>query len=144
MFTNDEKIAITVFVCIFVGIYLLESKTIVKNPELNAKLQKLLPYVGFILITLFIIWRSGKLTVEALHLDNTMFAAWLVMALLITAYVLSGKQVLPNKKDNKKLKDAVRKAFIALIIGFFGRLDLVVAPFFLVLTFSYFSQSDWI
>ena len=144
MFTDDEKIAITIFGCIIVGIYLLESKTIVANPELNAKIQKISPYLGFALITLIVLWRSGKLTIEALHLNNNLFASWLVVCLLITGYVLSGKQVLSNKKDNEKLKDAVRKAFIALIIGFFGRLDLVVAPFFLVLTFSYFSQSDWI
>jgi len=142
MFNRNEKIALTVILFLFLAIYFIESKKPV-NSEFVNKIQNIAPFAIFMGITIYNIWITGKLNVQSLHLNNHIFVTWILICITMTVYVLYKKQVLPNENDNERLKESVRKAFIALIIAFFARLDQVIAPFFLVFVFSYFSQVDW-
>jgi len=52
----------------------------------------------------------------------------------------------PQKKDSQKIeniKSATKKAIVALFIAFFARIDLVIAPFWLVWLIAYYLE-DWV
>lgn len=139
-FEYNEQIALSIFLGIVFFIIFSEKREIFNNE----KIQKIAPFIIFFLITIYNIWDNDKLHIDILQFDNKKFVFWLLLCIVITIYVLGNQTVLPDPDDNEKIKEAVRKAFIALIIAFFTRLDLVVAPFFLVLIFSYFSDFDWV
>jgi len=48
-----------------------------------------------------------------------------------------------DKKHISKLQEATKKAILALLIAFFARLDLVIAPFWLVWLIAYYLE-DWV
>ena len=54
-----------------------------------------------------------------------------------------------DSKDKKisenveKLKNASKKAILALLIAFFARIDLVIAPFWLIWMMAYYLE-DWV
>ena len=139
-FTYNEQIALAIFLGGILFICFSENKQLFKNK----KFQKVAPYLLFSFITIYNIWQNDKLHLDSLRLDNKIFVFWLSVCMFLTIYVMSKKQVLSDPDENNKLKESVRKAFIALIIAFFARLDMVVAPFFLVLVFSYFSDFEWV
>ena len=47
------------------------------------------------------------------------------------------------KKHTTKLQEATKKAILALLIAFFARIDLVIAPFWLVWLIAYYLE-DWV
>jgi amino acid permease len=47
-----------------------------------------------------------------------------------------------DKKHSAKLQAATKKAILALLIAFFARVDLVIAPFWLVWLIAYYLD-DW-
>ena len=48
-----------------------------------------------------------------------------------------------DKKHSAKLQEATKKAILALIIAFFARVNLVIAPFWLVWLIAYYLD-DWV
>jgi|TARA_R110002074_G_scaffold63658_3_gene152480 amino acid permease len=48
-----------------------------------------------------------------------------------------------DKKHSAKLQEATKKAILALIIAFFARVNLVIAPFWLVWLIAYYLE-DWV
>jgi hypothetical protein len=48
-----------------------------------------------------------------------------------------------DKKHSAKLQAATKKAILALLIAFFARVDLVIAPFWLVWLIAYYLD-DWV
>ena len=48
-----------------------------------------------------------------------------------------------DKKHSAKLQEATKKAILALLIAFFARVDLVIAPFWLVWLIAYYLD-DWV
>ena len=48
-----------------------------------------------------------------------------------------------DKKHSAKLQEATKKAILALLIAFFARIDLVIAPFWLVWLIAYYLE-DWV
>lgn len=139
-FTSNERIVLAIFLGGVLFICFSENKQLFNNK----KFQRISPYLLFAFITIFNIWQNDKLHLDVLDLDNKKFVFWLSGCVFFTIYVLGQEQVLSDPDENDKLKEAVRKAFIALIIAFFAKIDLIVAPFFLVLVFSYFSDFDWV
>lgn len=139
-FEYNEQIALSIFLGIVFFIIFSEKREIFNNE----KVKKIAPFIIFFLITIYNIWDNNKLHIDILQFDNKKFVFWLLLCIVITIYVLGNQNIISDPDDNEKIKEAVRKAFIALIISFFTRLDLVVAPFFLVLIFSYFSDFDWV
>jgi len=137
MFNYEEKIVLTILFFLLVAIYVMESKKTVNFVYVN-KLQKIAPFFILIGFTVYNIWITGKLNVQDLYLDKPIFVTWLIICVMTTFYILYKKQVLPDYYKNEKLKESVRKAFIALIIYYFARLDLVFSPFLFVFVFYYF------
>ncbi len=106
--------------------------------------ENILPFLIFLVVTLFSLYVNKKLSIKGLGLDNKYFVIWLVIVIAFCIYVLASKQVLDDESQNKRLQNSVRKAIIALIIAYFAKLDLVISPFFLVLIFSYYSDKEWV
>ena len=48
-----------------------------------------------------------------------------------------------DEKRTKKLQEATKKAMLALLIAFFARIDLVIAPFWLIWLIAYYLE-DWV
>ena len=48
-----------------------------------------------------------------------------------------------DEKHSAKLQEATKKAILALLIAFFARIDLVIAPFWLVWLIAYYLE-DWV
>ena len=69
------------------------------------------------------------------------------MAWIYLIYNYSSKN--KDSKDKKilenveKLKNASKKAILALLIAFFARIDLVIAPFWLIWMMAYYLE-DWV
>ena len=48
-----------------------------------------------------------------------------------------------DEKHSAKLQEATKKAILALLIAFFARIDLVIAPFWLIWLIAYYLE-DWV
>ena len=140
MLSNNEQIILSIGFGILSFVIYAEFKDKLDK----SSLEKYIPYVIFLTITIFNIWQRGKLKISELMLDDKLFLFWFLICIVFTIYVLSKKKVIENDEENNKIKESVRKAFIALIISYFSKLDLVIAPYFLVIVFSYFSYYEWV
>jgi len=144
-FTYHEQIALSIFLGFIIFIVFSENKNFFKNKIFKNKIIKqTIPYFIFVFITIFIIWQNNKLNLESLKLKNKKFVSWLILCIFFTMYVLIKDKVFDDPDKNEKIKSSVRKSFIALIIAFFARIDMVIAPFFTVFVFSYFSDLEWV
>jgi hypothetical protein len=114
------------------------------DPRLNDKINSMFSFLLFIISNLIFIWKDNKLNIKALGFDNSFFVILFCLIILFTLYVLNGGQFFQNKDNNNRLRDSVRKAFVALIIAYYARLDLVIAPYILVLIFSFYGQKSWV
>lgn len=140
MLSNNEQIILSIGFGILSFVIYAEFKDKLDK----SSLEKYIPYVIFLIITIFNIWQRGKLKISELMLDDKLFLFWFLICIVFTIYVLSKKKVIENDEENNKIKESVRKAFIALIISYFSKLDLIIAPYFLVIVFSYFSYYEWV
>ena len=59
---------------------------------------------------------------------------------LVRNYVNRQKE---NDEESHKLRIASKKALIALLIAFFAKLDLAIAPFWLIWVIGYYLE-DWV
>jgi hypothetical protein len=144
-FTYHEQIALSIFLGFIIFIVFSEKKNFFKNKIFKNKIIKqTIPYFIFVFITIFTIWQNNKLNLESLKLKNKKFVSWLILCILFTLYVLIKDKIFDDPDKNEKIKSSVRKSFIALIIAFFARIDMVIAPFFTVFVFSYFSDVQWV
>lgn len=144
-FTYHEQIALSIFLGFIIFIVFSENKNFFKNKIFKNKIIKqTIPYFIFVFITIFIIWQNNKLNLESLKLKNKKFVSWLILCILFTIYVLTKDKIFDDPDKNEKIKSSVRKSFISLIIAFFARIDMVIAPFFTVFVFSYFSDLEWV
>lgn len=144
-FTYHEQIVLSIFLGFIIFIVFSENKNFFKNKIFKNKIIKqTIPYFIFVFITIFIIWQNNKLNLESLKLKNKKFVSWLILCIFFTMYVLIKDKIFDDPDKNEKIKSSVRKSFIALIIAFFARIDMVIAPFFTVFVFSYFSDVQWV
>ena len=68
------------------------------------------------------------------------------LSLIVVWCYLIYRFVITHPKDKKhttKLQEATKKAILALLIAFFARIDLVIAPFWLVWLIAYYLE-DWV
>lgn len=75
-------------------------------------------------------------------LELTLIAAWIY---LIYNYASKNKDSTDKKtlENIEKLKNASKKAILALLIAFFARIDLVIAPFWLIWVMAYYLE-EWV
>ena len=102
--------------------------------------KNILPYLLFIFITVTSLHYSNKLSFKELMLNDKSFLMWVVLITVFTSYVLRKKTILSDEKENKRLRRATKKAYIAMIIAYLAHLELIIPPFFLVLFFSFISD----
>ena len=103
----------------------------------------------FLLLTLRTIIQLGKLKeiVEFFKKPKTIGQLSLIVGWIYLIYNYSSKN--KDSKDKKisenveKLKNASKKAILALLIAFFARIDLVIAPFWLIWMMAYYLE-DWV
>ena len=103
----------------------------------------------FLLLTLRDIIQLGKLKdiIEFFKKPKTIGQLSLIVAWIYLIYNYSSKN--KDSKDKKisenveKLKNASKKAILALLIAFFARIDLVIAPFWLIWMMAYYLE-DWV
>ena len=103
----------------------------------------------FLLLTLRAIIQLGKLKdiIEFFKKPKTIGHLSLIVAWIYLIYNYSSKN--KDSKDKKilenveKLKNASKKAILALLIAFFARIDLVIAPFWLIWMMAYYLE-DWV
>lgn len=103
----------------------------------------------FLLLTLRAIIQLGKLKdiIEFFKKPKTIGQLSLIAAWIYLIYNYASKN--KDSKDKKtlenleKLKNASKKAILALLIAFFARIDLVIAPFWLIWMMAYYLE-DWV
>jgi len=103
----------------------------------------------FLLLTLRAVIQLGKLKdiIEFFKKPKTIGQLSLIVAWIYLIYNYSSKN--KDSKDKKisenveKLKNASKKAILALLIAFFARIDLVIAPFWLIWMMAYYLE-DWV
>jgi hypothetical protein len=67
--------------------------------------------------------------------------SWLfnfIIIILFSVYIIDIQK--ENDTTSHKLKDAVRKGLLALIIAILAHLELTIAPFWIVFLLAYYSQ----
>ena len=100
--------------------------------------------IMFIAITLKAIINLNKLK----EMTNFFKNSTTVIQLLIIAFWVFlvqnyTSQQEKNDKMSEKLKVATKRALIALLIAFFTKIDLVIAPFWLIWVIGYYLE-EWI
>jgi hypothetical protein len=103
----------------------------------------------FILLTIraIIQLKKTKLIIDFFKEPKTIGQLSLIMAWVYLIYNYSSQN--KDSKDKKilknveKLKNASKKAILALLIAFFTRIDLVIAPFWLIWMMAYYLE-DWV
>jgi hypothetical protein len=103
----------------------------------------------FILLTIraIIQLKKTKLIIDFFKEPKTIGQLSLIMAWVYLIYNYSSQN--KDSKDKKilknveKLKNASKKAILALLIAFVTRIDLVIAPFWLIWMMAYYLE-DWV
>ena len=88
---------------------------------------------AFTLIFLIRIWQTKKFW----PILNSLKHYWLVAITIVIVYITN------YYANNNALTESLKKAIMAFIIAFFSSHDIVAAPFYIILIFSYYS-SGWI
>jgi len=115
-----------------------------KSIEIYKKIQEDIPFILFGVFTVYHIYKKDKLHFQKLFLYNKEFVVYALLIICFTIYVIGKEQVIEDEYKNYKLKESVKKAFIAFIIAYFASLDIIIAPFFLVFIFSFYTHSEWV
>jgi len=103
----------------------------------------------FLLLTIRAIIQLGKLKniIDFFKKPKTIGQLAMIVAWIYLVYNYASKN--KDSKDKKtlenveKLKNASKKAILALLIAFFARIDLVIAPFWLIWMMAYYLE-DWV
>jgi len=103
----------------------------------------------FLLLTIRAIIQLGKLKniIDFFKKPKTIGQLAMIVAWIYLIYNYASKN--KDSKDKKtlenveKLKNASKKAILALLIAFFARIDLVIAPFWLIWIMAYYLE-DWV
>lgn len=97
----------------------------------------LLPLILFFvyLIYVFTLTEKHRTFIRDLHKPPVLFNILIVASLSI--YYLTWK---PVTEEHKKMRHAVKQAIVALIIAVFAHMDVIFAPFYLVLLFSLYTE----
>lgn len=94
-------------------------------------------------ISMAILYKKNKLQEIKEDFGNVRFLIPLAGTILFSYAVLNQKG---ETKDIEKMQTATKRALVALIVAYFARIDLVIAPFWLVWVFSYWTKESggWI
>jgi hypothetical protein len=132
-------IILTIIICFLV--ILLSNKLI----DININYEKEFTIIIFIILSI-IRFRQNKNIMNQLKKDfqNNEFIVYIIiiLSLMINSYLQ--KNIYKKNSDNysiyKKKFESYKQAFIALILAYSGRLDIIFIPFFLVYIFNYYYE----
>ena len=65
---------------------------------------------------------------------------FIILLAFIISLLIIGKILYIEDKNNDKRLEALKQAFIAFILAYCSRIDVVFAPFFLVYIFTYYYE----
>lgn len=136
MLDNKEKIGLTLILCFFVIIYFIESG-VLKN-----KYNKLFPFLLFIIVFLYH-FLYKQYNVKDLYFNDTIFLTWFILCTIMTLYILYNDKVLNDKFDDERLKEAVKLAYIGLLVAYFYKLEQLMSIYFIILLFCFFNDEYW-
>ena len=98
----------------------------------------------FILLTIRAIVSLNKTSELYKFFTNTKTVGQLCIIIVWCYLIYRFVKTHPKDKNHSaKLKEATKKAMVALLIAFFARIDLVIAPFWLVWLIAYYLE-DWV
>lgn len=99
--------------------------------------------IAIVCVSVFVLYQNNELNKVINGLLDKNFIIWLILTLAYSTYILYNKA---KNEDEEKSQKATRHAIMALIIAYFSRLDLVIAPFWVVWVFSYYTDDleGWI
>ncbi len=93
-----------------------------------------------ILMTIYVIISTGKHNqLYELFTNKKWFINFVIMV-IFCVYILKSYQT-DNKKKEKNVKTAVKKAIVAFIIAIYAELRLSIAPFWTIFIISYFLEN---
>jgi small-conductance mechanosensitive channel len=100
--------------------------------------------VVFVLLTIWAIIMLNKTSELYKFFTNTKTIGQLCLIVVWCYLIYRFVKTHPkDKKHSAKLQEATKKAILALLIAFFARIDLVIAPFWLVWLIAYYLE-DWV
>lgn len=71
----------------------------------------------------------------------------IIQLIIIAFWILLVRNYINRQKDgdekSEKLKIATKRALISLLIAFFAKIDLAIAPFWLIWVVGYYLE-DWV
>ena len=104
------------------------------------------PYAAilFLLLTLRAIVAKGKSSEAIKFFKNPRTIGNLVL-IMIWCYLVYrfSKNKKASTKNIERVQNATKKALLALLIAFFARIELVIAPFWLIWVIAYYLE-DWV
>ena len=99
--------------------------------------------IAVALFTLMVSFKSDKKREKIMELINNRNLL-INLVIIICFIVYTEVSTYNNKSDeSKKIKSALKKAIIALIIAVFAEIGLTIAPFWLVFVLAYYME-DWV
>ena len=104
------------------------------------------PYASilFLLLTLRAIVAKGK-SLEVIKFFKNPRTIGNLVLIMIWCYLIYrfSKNKKASTKNVNRVQNATKKALLALVIAFFARIELVIAPFWLIWVIAYYLE-DWV
>lgn len=100
--------------------------------------------IFFIVLTIRAVLNLNKFKEVKSFFDNPNA---IIQLIIIAFWILLVRNYINRQKDgdenSEKLKIATKKALISLLIAFFAKIDLAIAPFWLIWVVGYYLE-DWV
>jgi hypothetical protein len=93
-------------------------------------------------ISLAVLYQKNKIQEIKKDFGNKGFLIPLALTLLFAFVVLNLDVGKKDKDKVVKMQIATKRAVVALIVAYFARIDLVIAPFWLVWVFAFWQGGD--
>lgn len=111
----------------------------VSFPQITSAQHPVLLFAAIVIAFFLMMRKEGVIPMVLKDFKNKKFLFHVTIISIFSVVVLRGSS---DTEKDKHLKDATKKALVALLIAYFAHLEMVFAPFFIVLVFSYF-LSGW-
>lgn len=122
-----------------------ESKDETKNETKIESKKFIFATIGIIIIISLLIFTDKDKKNKMLKLfHGKIFIISILIITVICTYILffMNKDNSIEKKQERRIKEAVKHALIGFLIALMAYLDMVIAPFYLILYVSYFLHMD--
>ena len=126
---------LVIFIVVFCLTYLVQYYL---NKKINENFKNKLISLVFLTIGIIRIVLNRKYY-DLMIKDFTNLNFIILLSFIVSLLIIGKILYIENKENDKKL-EALKQAFIAFILAYCGRIDVVFAPFFLVYIFTYYYE----